>query len=339
MIAQRLIQTLAEPIHVGELEIMVTPSIGISIAPSDGADLTMVVKYADEAMYAAKADGRHRYRFFSSAMHRRALDHARFTEKLRKAVLHRSFELYYQEQVEIATRRVVSLEALIRPTVSGLGSPAEFVPLAEDLNLIQPLGRFTIEYAIRQMAEWIRSGAGIERIAINVSPRQFADPQLVAIISALLDETGLSPKAIEIEVTETTAMHDAEEAIKLLRRFKDLGVLIAIDDFGTGYSSLAYLRRFPIDRIKIDRAFVNHLETQPDDVEIVKAIISLAQTMKLSVLAEGIETEGQRSILTGLGCQLAQGYLFGKPRPADQIVFPPVASDSSLNGGMPWTNH
>ncbi len=337
--ADRLIQTLAEPIHVGELQIIVTPSIGISVSPSDGTDLTMLVKYAEEAMYAAKADGRHRYRFFSSAMHHRALSHARLSERLRKAVLHRSFELHYQEQVNINTGQLISFEALIRPTVAGLGSPGEFIPLAEELNLIQPLGRFTIEHAIRQMASWTKSGAGVERIAINVSPRQFVDPQLVDTMSALLDETGLPPTAIEIEVTETTAMHDAEEAIKLLRRFKDLGVLIAIDDFGTGYSSLAYLRRFPIDRIKIDRAFVNHLETQSDDVEIVKAIISLAQAMKLSVLAEGIETEGQRTILAGLGCELAQGYLFGKPKPANQIAFLPLTSNSSPNGGMSWTSH
>jgi EAL domain-containing protein (putative c-di-GMP-specific phosphodiesterase class I) len=265
-------------------------------------------------------------------MHDRAVRKAQMEDRLRVAIADKRFELHFQEQVDLATGALVSVEALLRAQDSLLGSPAQFVPLAEELNLMGSLGAFSLMRAMEQMQRWRAEGHSVERVAVNVSAKQFQDPRLADSIAAMLADSGISPVLLEIEVTETAAMENAEDAIRSLKTLKDLGVAIAIDDFGTGYSSLAYLRKFPIDRIKIDRAFVRNLETEQGDVEIVKAIISLAKTMKVSVLAEGVETKGQWDLLRRLGCDHAQGYLFGRPKPPQLIGFGPAKLYASVSG-------
>jgi diguanylate cyclase (GGDEF)-like protein len=321
LVAQRVIDELAQPLLPQAHDLQLTPSIGISISPSDALDVTALLKFADQAMYTAKAEGRGCYRFFSREMHERAVGKARSEERLRLSVVESRFEMHFQEQVDLATANLVSVEALLRAHDPGLGSPAQFVPLAEELNLMGTLGAFALLRSIEQMRRWQEEGRKLDRVAVNVSAKQFSDPALADMISHMLAENGVSPTLLEIEVTETAAMNNAEDAIRSLKTLKDLGIAIAIDDFGTGYSSLAYLRRFPIDRIKIDRAFVGNLETEQSDVEIVKAIISLAKSMRLSVLAEGVETAGQWELLKRLGCDHAQGFLFGRPKPPQLIVF------------------
>jgi diguanylate cyclase (GGDEF)-like protein len=327
VVAQRVIDCLSESPLTGRGDLDLTPSIGIAIAPADAPDLTGLLKFADQAMYTAKDEGRARYRFFSRDIHDRAVAKARREDRLRHAVAEQRFELHFQEQVDLESGALVSVEALLRATDPELGSPAQFVPLAEELSLMDELGAFSLLNSLRQMQRWKANGLLLERVAVNVSAKQFQDPQLASRIARALEDYAISPDLLEIEVTETAAMHSAEDAIRSLKAIKDLGVAIAIDDFGTGYSSLAYLRRFPIDRIKIDRAFVMNLESHPEDVEIVKAIISLAKTMRLSVLAEGVETQGQWAVLRDLGCELAQGYLFGKPKPAALIGSSVVAAE------------
>jgi diguanylate cyclase (GGDEF)-like protein len=319
VVAQRVIGCLDEGLLPARSDFSLTPSIGIAIAPADAPDLTTLLKFADQAMYTAKEEGRARYRFFSRDIHDRAVTKARREERLRHAVAEQHFELHFQEQIDLESGALVSVEALLRAGDPELGGPAHFVPLAEELSLMDRLGAFSLVRSLQQMRSWQAQGLKLERVAVNVSAKQFQNPQLAAIIARTLEEHAISAELLEIEVTETAAMHSAEDAIRSLKAIKDLGVAIAIDDFGTGYSSLAYLRRFPIDRIKIDRAFVMNLESHQEDVEIVKAIISLAKTMRLSVLAEGVETEGQWKLLRDLGCELAQGYLFGKPKPAPLI--------------------
>jgi diguanylate cyclase (GGDEF)-like protein len=331
VVAQRIVDSLAaEPLLQQAHDLKLSPSIGIAISPSDGQDITALLKFADQAMYTAKAEGRGCYRFFSPEMHDRAVRKASLEEKLRLAVAGNRFELHFQEQVDLATGDLVSVEALLRANDTALGGPAQFVPLAEELNLMGSLGAFSLLRSIEQMRRWQAEGRSLERVAVNVSAKQFQDPALADSIAHMLAENGISPTLLEIEVTETAAMENAEDAIRALKTLKDLGVAIAIDDFGTGYSSLAYLRRFPIDRIKIDRAFIHNLETEESDVEIVKAIISLAKTMRLSVLAEGVETKGQWELLRRLGCDCAQGFLFGRPKPAQLIGFAPTGGKLSL---------
>jgi diguanylate cyclase (GGDEF)-like protein/PAS domain S-box-containing protein len=310
---ERLIAEFAAPFEVAGRRFQVSASLGIAIFPTDAPDLPTLQQYADQAMYAAKEGGRDRFRFFSPSMHRDMLERAEREELLRLAVADLAFDLWYQPQVDLATGAIVAVEALIRARDPALGGPDKFIPLAEELGLIQTLGDFTLRQACRQARLWRDAGSPIRRVAINVSAIQFADPSLVAKIREALRAEDLPPDAIEVEITETAAMADAGRAVGILNELNDLGVEIAIDDFGTGYSSLAYLRHFPVDRIKIDRAFIAGIETDNADVELVRSVVSLARALDLDTLAEGVETEGQSTLLKALGCGMAQGYFFGRP--------------------------
>lgn len=311
--AERLIREFQAPFEIAGRRFQVSASLGIAIYPNDAGDLASLKQFADQAMYAAKDGGRAGFRFFSRSMHHEMLERAEREELLRKAVAERAFDIYFQPQVDIATGAVVAAEALIRARDPALGGPDLFIPLAEELGLIHELGELTLRESCRQARLWRDAGMPARRIAVNISALQFTDPQLAAKIAAALAAEDLPADAIEIEITETAVMADADRTIAILDELNALGVEIAIDDFGTGYSSLAYLRHFPVDRIKIDRAFVAGIETDTADVELVRAVVSLARALDLDTLAEGVETDGQRALLHELGCGMGQGFLFGRP--------------------------
>lgn len=314
-VARKLLAALSDPIKIGDHEIVVSGSIGISCYPQDGDDAETLFKNADVAMYRAKNEGRDNYRFFSPEMNTRALENLLMSNGLRLALERNEFILHYQPRYEMETGRITSVEALIRwrhPEL-GLILPGRFIGIAEETGLIQPIGEWVLGEACRQMRAWQDAGLPIERVAVNLSARQFAAPDLLQRIAATLAETRLSAHHLEIEVTESMVMPNPDAAAEVLTRLKDMGVMIAIDDFGTGYSSLSYLKRFPIDFLKIDRSFIKGLGTGEDDGAITIAIIALARSLKLRIVAEGVETEAQHDFLRSHGCDDVQGFLFSKP--------------------------
>jgi EAL domain-containing protein (putative c-di-GMP-specific phosphodiesterase class I) len=316
-----MLAALTDPIILGGHEVAVSCSIGISCYPQDGSDAETLLKNADLAMYNAKEAGRNVYRFFAADMNLRVRETLAMTNDLRRALQRGEFVLHYQPRYQLASGRITGMEALIRwqhPEL-GLVPPVKFIPLAEEMGLIIPIGEWVIRAACEQMKIWRSSGFAKLRVAVNLSPRQFQQDDLTKRISSILQEAGLDGTDLEVEITEGMSMQDAATTVRMLRELKAVGIAISIDDFGTGYSSLSYLKRFPIDHLKIDRSFVCDIQDNPEDVAIVRAIIALAKGLGLSVTAEGVETEEQRNLLHSFGCDEAQGYLFSKPLPAEDI--------------------
>lgn len=314
-VAQRILDSLAEPFDVAGHELFVTTSIGISIYPSDGVDVETLVRNADAAMYRAKEQGRNNYQLCSWAVNAAALEKFELETALRRAVERNEFLAHYQPRVNLHTGEIVGLEALVRwqhPEL-GLISPAQFIPIAEETGLIVPIGEWVVKEACEQNKRWQDSGLPKIPVAVNISPRQFRHDDLVESIAAILEETRLAPEYLELEVTENAIMHRPIVAANSLRRLKEMGIRISIDDFGTGQSSLSYLKRFPLDTIKIDQSFVKDITTDPDDSAIAQAIISMAQTLGLGVIAEGVETLEQLELLKSLGCNEVQGYFISRP--------------------------
>jgi EAL domain-containing protein (putative c-di-GMP-specific phosphodiesterase class I) len=270
------------------------------------------------AMYFAKREGRNGYQFYNEAMNASALKRMTMENYLRRALERGELSLHYQPQIDIATREVVGVEALIRWNSKELGSvcPAEFIPIAEESGLILTIGDWVLRTACAQCKAWQEEGIPLDRIGVNVSVRQFAQESFPARITAILEETGLAPEALELEITESVLLKDGEATLTTLRALKALGVKLAIDDFGTGYSSLSYLKQFPIDHLKIDRTFVCAINTDPGDQAIATAVIAMGQSMRLRVTAEGVETEGQLAFLSEQRCSEAQGFLLARPLPA-----------------------
>ena len=316
--ARKLIQLLGEPFTLGEHRITVTPSIGIAVSPEDGNDLDSLLKHADLAMYDAKQQGRNNFQFFRREMNARSLELLLMESDLRQALRKQEFELHYQPQIDFGSGEVVSLEALLRwrHPERGLVSPGDFIPMAEDTGLIVPIGEWVIGEACRQLAAWRRSRWPALRIAVNLSAAQFRQKDLHMQIANALVASDLPAEALELEVTESILMSDAENTVATLRALSDMGMRIAIDDFGTGYSSLAYLKRFPVDTLKVDRSFVSNIDSSDEDAAICSAIIGLAHSLHLEVVAEGVETQAQFEWLARTGCHYAQGYLTGRPAPA-----------------------
>ena len=317
-VAQKLLRALSEPCVLDGHELTVTPSIGIAISPDDGDDLDTLLKHADLAMYDAKHKGRNNFQFFRREMNARMLDLLLLESQLRQAIKRGEFELFYQPQVDIASGRTVAFEALARwrHPQRGLVSPAEFIPLAEETGLILPLGLWVLQEACRQLAVW-RGGAWPDiRVAVNLSAVQFRQSDLAAQVRSALDSAGVDATALELEVTESVVMQDAETTIQTLQALRAMRVTLAVDDFGTGYSSLAYLKRFPVNTLKVDRSFVRDIGDDPDAEAICAAVIGLARNLRLEVVAEGVETAQQLASLHAAGCGMAQGFLLGKPRPA-----------------------
>ena len=302
-------------------ELYVTTSIGISVYPFDGQDEESLLRNSGAALYRVREHGGSSYQFYTPAMNARALKRLDFESSLRRAVDRDQFRLHYQPKVDIANGRVVGMEALIRWQHAELGmvSPVEFIPLAEESGLIEPIGEWVLRTACRQNKAWQAAGVLNCRVAVNLSPRQFQQPGLIPMVARILQETQLDAGCLELELTESSMMKNTEFAIITLGRLKDMGIRLSIDDFGSGYSSLAYLKRFPIDYLKIDQSFVREIVTEPKDAAIVTAIVTIAHSLELKVVAEGVETEPQLQLLRRLGCDEIQGDFISRPVTAESF--------------------
>jgi diguanylate cyclase (GGDEF)-like protein/PAS domain S-box-containing protein len=317
-IARRLIEAIGHPFPVGEQELLVGASIGISVYPQDGSDIGSLLKNADTAMYQAKAVGGNAYRFFAPEMNTRISERVALENSLRRAIQNREFVLHYQPQVDGGSGRLIGIEALVRWQHPEQGEipPSRFIPVAEESSLINPLGAWVLHEACRQNAAWIAEGLAPVVVAVNLSAVQLHQPDLAEQVAGILAETGLAPGWLELEITESAFIGDTERIIETLGRLKRLGIKLSVDDFGTGYSSLGYLKRLPFDRIKIDQSFVRDLPHNEDDIAITRAIIGIAGSLRKEVIAEGVELAEQRDFLLDQGCRLMQGYHFGRPLPA-----------------------
>ncbi|HEY6865176.1 MAG TPA: EAL domain-containing protein [Burkholderiales bacterium] len=316
--AQKVLDALGRPFEVGGRQVYVSASVGVALYPEDGAAGDVLLKNANAAKDRVKEQGGSGYQFYLPEMNERAAQRLQLETALRGALERREFELHYQPKASLATGAISGFEALLRWTQSDrrLASPARFVPILEDTGLIMPVGDWVLATACAQIRAWQHRGLGSRSVAVNLSARQFQRPGLDATIARLIEETGIDPRQLELELTETLLMRDAEQAIRVLRTLKSYGVRISVDDFGTGYSSLAYLKRFPLDALKIDRAFVHDVNNDADDAAITIAIINLAHSLKLKVIAEGVETQAQLHFLREHGCDEIQGYFFERPQPA-----------------------
>ena len=314
-IASKILVTLAEPVEINGHELNAACSIGIALYPDDGSSFDTLLQKADSAMYNAKRAGRNLYQFFDDQMNQQAQEHLLLQNRLNRALFRAEFYLHYQPQLEIRSGRVVGMEALLRWKNPELGEvvPARFIPVAEDCGLIVPIGAWVLEEACRQ-AQSLRQADGIDLpMSVNLSALQFRRGGLVETVAGALRRSGLPPHLLELELTESILLQDVENTLQTVRQLKALGVRLSIDDFGTGYSSLSYLKRFAVDRLKIDRSFVRDLEFDPDNAAIVRAVIQLARSLRLGLVAEGVETEAQLAFLREEGCQDVQGYLFSRP--------------------------
>ncbi|MDQ3667187.1 MAG: EAL domain-containing protein [Acidobacteriota bacterium] len=302
-------------------ELYATASVGVSFFPDDGKETSSLVKNAGAALYRAKKSGGNEYRFYTADMHARATKRFELETSLRQAIDNQELLLHYQPRVSIDSLQIVGLEALVRwqhPRL-GLVSPGDFIPLAEETGLILPIGEWVLREACKQNREWQDKGFARLRIGVNISARQFQQQHLSETVMRILEQAELGPEFLELELTESSIMSNAEASIDVLNKLKSKGVAISVDDFGTGFSSLSYLKRLPIDSLKVDQSFVRELATDPDDAALVMAIVSLAHTLRLRVVAEGVETQEQLRFLRLLRCDEIQGYLISKPLPAEGI--------------------
>jgi len=313
--AQKMLGALAQPHLIEGHDLHISVSIGISIYPNDGQDAEALIKSADTAMYYAKENGRNNYKFFEQDMNDRAVQRQSIESSLRRALERREFVLHYQPKTNLHSGEIVGVEALIRwqHPERGLLPPAQFVSIAEDCGLILPIGRWVLREACLQARAWLQAGLPPITVAVNTSALEFRAKDFLENIRATLEDTRLEPRYLEIELTESVLMRDAESSDSVLHALAELGVKIAIDDFGTGYSSLSYLRQFPIDTLKIDQSFVNQISSNPDDATIVGAVISMGKSLKKRVIAEGVESPEQHAFLLTQGCDEGQGYYFGRP--------------------------
>ena len=321
LVATTILSCLDEPFLISGRELFINGSLGISIYPDDAEDASTLLKNADMAMYAAKEQGRNRYHYYAKQLQERAVERLEIETALRHAVADNLLSLVYQPQLDARTGTVIGLEALLRwnnPDGTPYLSPLQIITIAEKNGLIIPIGEWVLRTACRQLRQWQHEGLATPRLAINLSAVQFEEPGLVQLVQDALQKNGLSPDYIELELTESAIMHRPDDAKQKLHELKKLGVWLALDDFGTGYSSLSYLKLFPIDRIKIDRSFVNEATTNNDDAAIVETVISLANNMRMQVIAEGVETREHVEFLLARGCHEMQGYYYARPLPADQ---------------------
>ena len=331
-VAQKILGVLSQPILLGEQELFVTASIGVSLFPADTESPEELMKFADVAMYRAKDKGRNTCQFYTPDMNARAHELLALEGSLRKALANDQLVLYYQPQVDLNTGELIGMEALLRwqHPQKGLVSPGDFIPLAEETGVILPIGEWVLKTACLQNKAWQEQGFPPVRMSVNISAKQFRQADLVDMVERVLLETGLDPQWLELEITESVIMEDFGEVIMTLTDLKVRGVHLAIDDFGTGYSSLAYLKRFPISKLKIDQGFVRDITTDPNDASIAASIVALARSMNLEVVAEGIETEEQMEYLLDYGCKQGQGFLFGRPLPQEQCLAYLTPSKKSL---------
>ena len=322
IVAQKLLEAMALPYQIMDKELRTSASIGIAVFPADGEDADTLLKNGDTAMYHAKEAGRNNYQFFTARMNQLAAEKQSLGTHLHQALERDELLLHFQPIIDMAHGKLVGIEVLLRwqHPVQGLIPPVTFIPLAEESGLIVSIGEWVLESACGQLRAWRDQGYEVPRLAINLSARQFRRKGLVETIARILAETGVAGAYLELEITESALMDNTDEVSEILRKLKGMGITIAIDDFGTGYSSLSYLKRFSIDKLKIDQSFVQDIVADPDDAAIVIAIITLAHSLKMKVIAEGVETDAQFAFLRREGCDQCQGYYFSKPLPAREIV-------------------
>jgi len=327
-VAEKILGAMAPAVSIDSHQLHATPSIGISIFPDDGEEVFELMKNADTAMYHAKAAGRNNFQFFSRRMNDEASHSFTLENRLRQAIDAGALELHYQSLIDWPRRAVCGIEALLRwnDPEHGMIAPGEFIPLAEETGLILPIGEWVLGEALRQNRSWQQEGRPLVPVSVNLSPRQFRQKDLVDVLRRTLHDTGQPGRLLELEITETTLMHDIEETRARLQEIAAMGVRLSVDDFGTGYSSLSYLKRFPVHKLKIDRSFVRDLADDPGDTAIITAIVGLAGSLGLEILAEGVETREQLDILLGIGCQRFQGFLFSRPlpQPGAEGIFRPI---------------
>lgn len=321
-IARRILDKLSKPSELEGHEVFITTSIGIALYPADGEDIDSLVKNADTAMYQAKYRGKNNYQYYSPSMSANALERLSLENDLRRALKHKEFQLYYQPQVNIRTGKINGMEALIRwnHPDKGIVPPSEFIPLAEETGLIIPMGEWVLHTACMQNKAWQKAGFAPIRMSVNISGHQFDRQKIIGTIEQVLDDAELEPRYLELEITESVFVQKAETTTTMLKTLRTMGLRFAMDDFGTGYSSLCYLKHFPLDVIKIDQSFVEHINVNRYDAAIVIAIIAMARSLGLEVIAEGVETEGQLAFLHKLGCYAMQGYLLSRPLSAEDAT-------------------
>ncbi|MFA5242736.1 MAG: EAL domain-containing protein [Sulfuricella sp.] len=321
-LARHLIETVATPMKLDCHDMIVTASLGVALYPKDGEQAADLMKNADVAMYRAKDLGRNSFQFYSPEFNARTLERLELETRLRGALKQGELVLHYQPQADLQSGRVIGAEALIRwnHPVLGMVSPADFIPLAEETGLIVPIGEWVIETACRQLKAWQDEGLPDMVLSVNVSARQFQQENLSRVVEQALRQNEVEARCLDLEVTESAAMRNPDQTIAILRQLKEIGVKVSLDDFGTGYSSLNYLKRFPIDTLKIDRSFVHDITTDPDVAAIALSVISLAHSLKLGVIAEGVETEAQLSLLRRHRCDRMQGFFFSRPVPAGEFA-------------------
>jgi diguanylate cyclase (GGDEF)-like protein len=321
-VAQKVLDALSEPVTIDGHELKVTPSVGICAYPHDGEDVETLMRNADTAMYYAKQMGRNNYQFFTQAMNDAAQERLLLENDLRHAIDRSEFTLHFQPLLEVRTGAIRGLEALVRwrHPDRGLVPPSEFIPAAEETGLIGPIGEWVLRQACAQARAWHEAGHPELQVSVNCSAQQFQREGFVDTVGRVLRETGLSAARLDLEITESVIIQHSEEVIARFKRLEDMGVRIAIDDFGIGYSSLSYLKRFAVHQLKIDQSFVRDIHSDPDDAAIVSAIIAIAHSLGLEVVAEGVETPEQLAFLKSLGCDAAQGYYFSKPLPPEEFA-------------------
>jgi len=320
-LAIRAVEVLQAPVRIAQVDVHTSPSIGIAFYPQDGKTIEALIAHADAAMYCAKQRGRGCVQCFEGDMGAGLDNRVQLESDLHEAIALKQFELYYQPKVHTNTGAVRSAEALIRwvHPERGVITPDAFIPLAEDCGLIGAIGEWVVQEACRQARAWRLAGLAPMRVSVNLSPSQFRGSGLIHTIRRALDDAGLEPQYLEVELTESAVMSDPEESIAILEQLSAMGVLVSVDDFGTGYSSMSYLRRLPIDKLKIDRVFINEIVSRPEDASIVRAIVSLAHSLRLKVVAEGVETPAQLDFLKAVGCDEYQGFHFSRPVPSREF--------------------
>ena len=319
--AKKMLGVLSKPLEIGAHTLYVSCSIGISTYPDDGSVGSDLVKFADSAMYKAKNEGRNNYQFYSKELTALSLKRIVMEGNLRQAIKNKEFQVYYQAQVDAQTNTIVGAEALVRwiHPKNGIISPAEFIPLAESTGLITQIDAFVREEAMQQFYDWYEMGLNPGKLSLNLSVKQLKEEDFIRNLKSLMEKIGCEASKLELEVTEGHVMENPEESIKMLHQIRDLGISLSIDDFGTGYSSLAYLKKLPINKIKIDQSFVQGLPEDEEDAAIVKAVIAFAKSLNLKIIAEGVEEKAQRDFIVENGCQYIQGYYYSKPLPADEM--------------------